>query len=157
MFFIRAHSQIFPLIKSSIRYHWMMINSIIMFSDVQLKRQILTCFTALGKLSTVTLCLTDLPPLGRRRLQNSGEYRFLSVLYSLWLDWPKIMLLLSLFKAEASLNTSYLTDSYISFTLNMESVIKNTILCLKMMVKSYNRTGFVFLGRWYGELHKYFV
>ena len=87
MFFIRAHSQNFPLIKSPIRYHWMMINSIIMFSDVQLKRQILTCFTALGKLSTVTLCLTDVPPLGRRRLQNPGEYRFLSVLYSLW---PKI-------------------------------------------------------------------
>ena len=81
----------------------MMINSIIMFSDVQLKRQILTCFTALGKLSTVTLCLTDMPPLGRCRLQNSGEYRFLSVLYSLWLDCPKIMLLLFLFKAEASL------------------------------------------------------
>ena len=79
-----------------------MINSIIMFSDVQLKRQILTCFTALGKLSTVTLCLTDMPPLGRR-LQNPGEYRFLSVLYSLWLDCPKIMLLLCLFKAEASL------------------------------------------------------
>ena len=97
MFFIRAHSQNFPLIKSPIRYHWMMINSIIMFSDVQLKRQILTCFTALGKLSTVTLCLTDLPPLGRRRLQNSGEYRFLSVLYSLWLDCPKIRLRLSLF------------------------------------------------------------
>ena len=77
----------------------MMINSIIMFSDVQLK---LTCFTALGKLSTVTLCLTDMPPLGRR-LQNPGEYRFLSVLYSLWSDCPKIMLLLFLFKAEASL------------------------------------------------------
>ena len=73
-----------------------------MFSDVQLKRQILTCFTALGKLSTVTLCLTDLPPLGRR-LQNSGEYRFLSVLYSLWLDCPKILLRLFLFKAETSL------------------------------------------------------
>ena len=58
----------------------MMINSIIMFSDVQLKLQILTCFTALGKLSTVTLCLTDMPPL-ERRLQNPGEYRFLSVLY----------------------------------------------------------------------------
>ena len=65
----------------------MMINSIIMFSDVQLKRQILTCFTALGKLSTVTLCLTDLPPLGRRRLQNSGEYRFLSVQCSTHCGW----------------------------------------------------------------------
>ena len=83
MFFIRAHSQNFPLIKSPIRYHWMMINSIIMFSDVQLKRQILTCFTALGKLSTVTLCLTDLPPLGRR-LQNSGEYRFINQNKKIW-------------------------------------------------------------------------
>ena len=70
-----------------------------MFSDVQLKRQILTCFTALGKLSTVTLFLTDMPPLGRR-LQNPGEYRFLSVLYSLWLDCPKIMLRLFLFKCK---------------------------------------------------------
>ena len=34
------------------------------------------------------------------------------------------------------LNTSYLTDSYIRFTLKMESVSKNTILGLKMMVKS---------------------
>ena len=34
------------------------------------------------------------------------------------------------------LNTSYLTDSYICFTLKMESVSKNTIFGLKMMVKS---------------------
>ena len=32
--------------------------------------------------------------------------------------------------------TSYLTDSYIVFTLKMESVSKNTIFGLKMMVKS---------------------
>ena len=36
----------------------------------------------------------------------------------------------------AMLNTSYLTDSYISFTLKMEFVSKNTIFGLKMMVKS---------------------
>ena len=36
----------------------------------------------------------------------------------------------------AALNTSYLTDSYIIFTLKMESVSKNTIFGLKMMVKS---------------------
>ena len=30
---------------------------------------------------------------------------------------------------------SYLTDSYIGFTLEMESVSKNTIFGLKMMVK----------------------
>ena len=33
-------------------------------------------------------------------------------------------------------NTSYLTDSYIVFTLKMESVSKNTIFGLKMMVKN---------------------
>ena len=33
-------------------------------------------------------------------------------------------------------NTSYLTDSYIVFTLKMESVSKNTIFGLNMMVKS---------------------
>ena len=32
-------------------------------------------------------------------------------------------------------NTFYLTDSYIVFTLKMESVLKNTIFGLKMMVK----------------------
>ena len=34
------------------------------------------------------------------------------------------------------INTSYLTDSYIGFTLKMESVSKNAIFGLKMMVKS---------------------
>ena len=34
------------------------------------------------------------------------------------------------------LNTSYLTDSYIIFTLKMESVSKNTIFGQKLMVKS---------------------
>ena len=33
-------------------------------------------------------------------------------------------------------NTSYLTDSYIVFTLKIESVYKSTIFGLKMMVKS---------------------
>ena len=37
---------------------------------------------------------------------------------------------------ELVINTSYLTDSYIAFTLKMESVSKNTIFGLKMMVKS---------------------
>ena len=36
----------------------------------------------------------------------------------------------------SNLNTSYLTESYIAFTLKMESVTKNTIFGLKMMVKS---------------------
>ena len=34
------------------------------------------------------------------------------------------------------LSTSYLTDSYIIFTLKMESVSKNTNFGLKMIVKS---------------------
>ena len=34
------------------------------------------------------------------------------------------------------LNTSYLTESYIVFTLKMESVSKHTIFGLEMMVKS---------------------
>ena len=38
--------------------------------------------------------------------------------------------------SEVTLNTSYSTDSYIGFTLKMESVSKNTIFGLKMMVKS---------------------
>ena len=33
-------------------------------------------------------------------------------------------------------NTSYLTNSYIVFTLKMESLSKNTIFGLKMIVKS---------------------
>ena len=33
-------------------------------------------------------------------------------------------------------NTSYLTDSYIVFTIKMESVSKNTIFGLEMMVKN---------------------
>ena len=42
-----------------------------------------------------------------------------------------------LFKAvKKPFSTSYLTDSYIIFTLKMESVSKNAIFGLKMMVKS---------------------
>ena len=37
---------------------------------------------------------------------------------------------------EIIINTPYLTDSYIVFTLKMESVSKNTIFGLKIMVKS---------------------
>ena len=36
----------------------------------------------------------------------------------------------------SKINTSYLTESYIVFTLKMESISKNTIFGLKMMVKS---------------------
>ena len=39
-------------------------------------------------------------------------------------------------KNRYQINMSYLTDSYIVFTLKMESVFKNTIFSLKMMVKS---------------------
>ena len=37
---------------------------------------------------------------------------------------------------QSCINTSYLADSYIGFTLKMESLSKNTIFGLKMMVKS---------------------
>ena len=40
------------------------------------------------------------------------------------------------FFTAAFLNTSHLTNSYIPFTLKMESVSKSTIFGLKMMVKS---------------------
>ena len=40
------------------------------------------------------------------------------------------------FQEQAILNTSYFTDSYIVFTLKMESQPKNIIFGLKMMVKS---------------------
>ena len=40
---------------------------------------------------------------------------------------------------------SYLTDSYIGFTLKMESVSKNTIFGLKMMVIVISITEFVIL------------
>ena len=44
---------------------------------------------------------------------------------------------MSIHKIQAfPINTSYLTDSYIGFTLKMESVSQNTIFGLKMMVKS---------------------
>ena len=42
----------------------------------------------------------------------------------------------AILKQYPSINMSYLTDSYIGFTLKMESVSKNTIFDLKMMVKS---------------------
>ena len=41
-----------------------------------------------------------------------------------------------MFSRILKLNTSYLTDSYIGFTLKMESVSINTIFGLKIMVKS---------------------
>ena len=45
-------------------------------------------------------------------------------------------MVLFLLELISSFNTSYLTDSYIVFTLKTESVSKNTIFGLKMMVKS---------------------
>ena len=55
------------------------------------------------------------------------------------------------------LNTSYLTDSYIGFTLKMESVSKNTIFGLKMMVKSGLEKiflKFLHAGDYFPLLHK---
>ena len=42
----------------------------------------------------------------------------------------------SFYKPRLLFNTSYLTDSYIGFTLKVEFVTKNTIFGLKMMVKN---------------------
>ena len=55
------------------------------------------------------------------------------------------------------LNTSYLTDSYIVFTLKMESLSKNTIFGLKMMVKSGLEKifwKFHHAGNYFSLLHK---
>ena len=48
-----------------------------------------------------------------------------------FLEWSTVAIY-----ASKCINTSYLTDSYIVFTLKQESVSKNTISALKMMVKS---------------------
>jgi hypothetical protein len=56
-----------------------------------------------------------------------------------------------------SINTSYLTESYIAFTLKMESVSKNTIFGLKMMVKSGLEkifSKFLHAGDYFPLLHK---
>ena len=55
------------------------------------------------------------------------------------------------------LNTSYLTGLYIVFTLKMESVPKNTIFALKMMVKSGVEKiflKFLHAGDYFPLLHK---
>ena len=55
------------------------------------------------------------------------------------------------------INTSYLTDSYIVFTLKMESVSKNTTFALKMMVKSSLEkmiSKFFHAGNYFLLLHK---
>ena len=46
---------------------------------------------------------------------------------------------------QIGINTSYSTDSYIVFTFKMESVSKNTIFGLKMMVKWSRKNLFVIL------------
>ena len=55
------------------------------------------------------------------------------------------------------INTSYWTESYIAFTLKMESVSKNTIFGLKMMVKSGLEKiflKFLHAGDYFPLLHK---
>ena len=59
--------------------------------------------------------------------------------------------------ANQPINTSYLTESYIVFTLKMESVSKNTIFGLKMMVKSGLEKiflKFLHAGDYFSLLHK---
>ena len=54
---------------------------------------------------------------------------------SIFFPWNKFILLNNQ-NITHIINTSYLTDSYVLFTLKMESVYKITIFGLKMMVKS---------------------
>ena len=58
---------------------------------------------------------------------------------------------------QIDINTSYLTDSYIVFTLKMESVSKNLIFGLKMTVKSGLEKivlKFLHAGDYFPLLHK---
>ena len=58
---------------------------------------------------------------------------------------------------EGTINTSYLTESYIVLTLKMESVSKNTIFGLQMMVKSGLEKiflKFLHAGNYFPLLHK---
>ena len=60
-------------------------------------------------------------------------------------------------KSSYLLNTSYLTNSYIFFTLKIESVSKMTIFGLKMMVKSGLEKiflKFLHAGDYFSLLHK---
>ena len=60
--------------------------------------------------------------------EDSGRFLLLQHKYSKLLSWAEHL--------NKLFNMSYLTDLYIIFTLKMESVFKNTIFGLKMMVKS---------------------
>ena len=64
---------------------------------------------------------------------------FLIWIFVLWACFHPINVMemnKSLIAISTGINTSYLTDSYIIFTLKMESVSKNTIFGLKMLLKS---------------------
>ena len=66
--------------------------------------------------------------------------------HTMWRSWVHVQILSELYiqttynlhisVCQSQFNTSYVTDSYIAFTLKMESETKNTIFALKMMVKS---------------------
>ena len=56
------------------------------------------------------------------------------------------------FKLPLSLNTSYLTDSYMVFTLKMESVSKNTIFGLSGLERIFLK--FLHAGDYFPLLHK---
>ena len=72
-------------------------------------------------------------------LNYSWRFDFLVVINRMILWWNFIVFAPNEFQLKGfnnTINTSYLTDSCIVFTLKMESVSKNTIFGLKMMVKS---------------------
>ena len=71
---------------------------------------------------------------------NPWNFLFLSCFFNFYLHF-----------SPSPFNTSQLTDSYILFTLKMESVSKNTIFGLKMMAKSgleKNILKSLHAGRW---------
>ena len=60
-------------------------------------------------------------------------------------------------RVQVILNTSYLAESYFAFTLKMESVSRNTIFNLKMMMKSGLEKiflKFLHAGDYFRLLHK---
>ena len=58
-----------------------------------------------------------------------------------------------LINLKTSLNTSYLTDSYIVFTLKMESVSKITIFDLKNFAEKCTKAEFAQVGIFFTKNH----
>ena len=83
----------------------------------------------------------------------TGYFQSFISFSKMWLNFDINIHILDLLLYETFqlFNTSYLTDSYIVFTLKMESIFKNTIFSLKFMVKSDQKFILKSLhaGRWF--------